>query len=64
MTRSTGDTKANNRASKKKYVEDANLDIMKKGYKEMANINLSISKLCFEVESEALYYYDRVAESE
>lgn len=64
MTRSTGDTKVNNKTSKKKYVEDANLDTMKKGYKEMADINLSISKLCFEVEREVEYYYDRVAESE
>ena len=29
------------------------LDIMIKGYQEMAEINLKISKLCFEVESEA-----------
>ncbi|MDF2877665.1 MAG: hypothetical protein K0S30_761 [Clostridia bacterium] len=37
---------------------------MKKGYQEMAEINLSISKLCFEVEREAESYYDRIAECE
>lgn len=37
---------------------------MRKGYKEMAAINLALSNLYFEVESEAQSYYDRIAESE
>ena len=37
---------------------------MKKGYKEMAAINLALSNLYFEVESEAQSYYDRIAECE
>lgn len=39
-------------------------NMMKKGYKEMAAINLALSNLCFEAESEAQIYYDRIAESE
>lgn len=41
--------------SKKKYCknEKTKIDIMIRGYQEMAEINLTISKLCFEVESEA-----------
>lgn len=35
---------------------------MKKGYRDMAEINLSLSKLYFEVESEVESYYDRIAE--
>lgn len=37
---------------------------MKKGYKEMAAINLALSNLYFEAEREAQIYYDRIAESE
>ena len=37
---------------------------MSRGYKEMAAINLALSDLYFEVESEAQSYYDRIAESE
>lgn len=33
--------------------EKRKLDIMIQGYQEMAEINLTISRLCFEVESEA-----------
>lgn len=40
------------------------LDTMKKGYKEMAAINLALSNLYFQVESEAQSYYDRIAECE
>ena len=40
------------------------LDTMKKGYKEMAAINLALSNLYFEIESEAQSYYDRIAECE
>lgn len=39
-------------------------DTMKKGYKEMAAINLALSNLCFQAESEAQSYYDRIAECE
>lgn len=37
---------------------------MRKGYKEMAAINLALSNLYFQIESEAQSYYDRIAESE
>jgi len=37
---------------------------MRKGYKEMAAINLALSDLYFQIESEAQSYYDRIAESE
>lgn len=37
---------------------------MRRGYKEMAAINLALSNLYFQVESEAQSYYDRIAESE
>lgn len=43
---------------------DENFNNMKKGYKEMAAINLALSTLYFEVESEAQSYYDRIAECE
>ena len=43
---------------------DENFNNMKKGYKEMAAINLALSNLYFEVESEAQSYYDRIAECE
>lgn len=41
--------------SKKKCykTEKRKIDIMIQGYQEMAEINLTISRLCFEVESEA-----------
>lgn len=37
---------------------------MKKGYKEMAAINLALSNYCFQAESEVQSYYDRIAECE
>ncbi len=37
---------------------------MKKGYKEMAAINLDLSNLYFQIESEVQSYYDRIAECE
>ncbi|MHC1748489.1 MAG: hypothetical protein AB9856_08925 [Cellulosilyticaceae bacterium] len=64
MTKIRVDTKANNRICEEKYQEKIKLDTMRKGYKEMADINLSISKLCFEVEREVETYYDRIAECE
>lgn len=64
MTRLTSAAKANDKESKLKSAKDEALTSMRKGYKEMADINLSISKLCFEVEREVEYYYDRVVECE
>lgn len=51
---------------RKKKIPEVNdqINTMKKGYKEMAAINLALSNLYFEVESEAQSYYDRVAECE
>lgn len=40
------------------------LSTMKRGYQEMAAINLSLSKLYFEAEREVEFYYDHTAESE
>lgn len=40
------------------------ISTMKRGYQEMAAINLSLSKLYFEVEREVESYYDHTAESE
>lgn len=37
---------------------DESFDTMKKGYLEMAEINLAISRLFFEVESEVLFYIE------
>lgn len=45
----------------KKTKEQKEIDTMKKGYKEMAEINLSISQLYFEAESEVASYYDRIS---
>lgn len=39
-------------------------DTMRKGYQEMAALNLSLSKLYFEVEREVESYYDQATESE
>lgn len=39
-------------------------DTMRKGYQEMAALNLSLSKLYFEVEREVESYYDHATESE
>lgn len=63
MTKSRSDVKANEKKFKV-ISEKKQLNTMKKGYQEMAEINLSISKLYFEVESEAESYYDRIAECE
>jgi len=63
MTQSRNDIKANENKGKK-ILEKKQLNTMEKGYQEMAEINLSISKLYFEVESEAESYYDRIAECE
>jgi CopG family transcriptional regulator/antitoxin EndoAI len=63
MTKSRSDVKVNGN-KEKEFLEKKQLNTMKKGYQEMAEINLSISKLYFEVESEAESYYDRIAECE
>lgn len=63
MTKSKSNIKASDEKAKKE-LEKEQLTTMKKGYQEMAEINLSISKLYFEVESEAESYYDRIAECE
>lgn len=51
---------------KREQIPKVNKDFesMKRGYKEMAAINLALSNLYFEAESEAQSYYDRIAESE
>ena len=38
------------------------MEVMIRGYQEMAEINLKISKLCFEVESEADSIYIQLTE--
>lgn len=43
----------NSEAIKCFKTEKRAIDVMIKGYQEMAEINLKISKLCFAVESEA-----------
>lgn len=63
MTKSRSDFKFDEQKGKE-ILEKKQLNTMKKGYQEMAEINLSISKLYFEVESEAESYYDRIAECE
>lgn len=57
-------TKAGAEASLKHNTDKKVLNTMKKGYQEMASINLSLSKLYFEVEREVETYYDHAAECE
>ncbi|MGL4798365.1 MAG: hypothetical protein ACRDDX_01785 [Cellulosilyticaceae bacterium] len=57
-------TKANTKASGKNNADKCVVNTMKKGYLEMADINLSLSKLYFEAESEVETYYDRITECE
>lgn len=64
MIRSEKVTEADSQSSSKRQKLRYDMNIMKKGYQEMADINLSISTSCFEVESEVETYYDRIAESE
>ena len=56
--------KANEKASIDHYTDKKMISTMKKGYQEMAAINLSLSKLYFEVEREVESYYDHTAECE
>ncbi len=55
---------ANIKTSHKSTIDKVILSNMRDGYKEMADINLSLSKLYFGVESEVETYYDRIAESD
>ncbi len=48
----------------KKYIDKTILKMMQKGYLEMADINLSISNLYFQAESEVQSYYDSLVECE
>lgn len=64
MAKSINDFEVTKEKIKQTPTIDENFIIMKKGYKEMAAINLALSNLYFEVESEAQDYYDRVAECE
>ena len=65
MNKSLNHTRANTKASMKNRMDKNNeWHTMVKGYQEMADINLTLSKIYFEVESEVDTYYDRIAESE
>ena len=64
MAKSINDFEVTKEKIKQTPTIDENFIIMKKGYKEMAAINLALSNLYFEVESEAQNYYDRIAECE
>ena len=64
MAKSISDFEVTKEKIKQTPTIDENFIIMKKGYKEMAAINLALSNLYFEVESEAQDYYARVAECE
>lgn len=64
MAKSINDFEVTKEKIKQIPTVDENFIIMKKGYKEMAAINLALSNLYFEVESEAQNYYDRIAECE
>ncbi len=64
MTESRSNTKANGLETPKGAASKIKINTMKKGYQEMADINLSLSRLYFEVEREVESYYDRIAECE
>lgn len=64
MASTKSNISANDKTSRQRYKEKEDLITMKKGYQEMADINLSLAKLCFEVEREVESYYDCVVESE
>ncbi len=53
-----------NRNKEKVPYDGYAFDTMKRGYKEMAAINLALSNFCFQAESEVQSYYDRIAECE
>lgn len=52
--------KNTNRQKQPKHLDKTILNLMKKGYIEMAEINLALSTLYFEVEREAQSYYDDI----
>ena len=64
MARLCGDTKGNTQAAELDAKEKLLIDKMKKGYAEMADINLALAAQCFEVEREVECYYDQIAECE
>ncbi len=64
MNKHPNHIRTNTKASTKYKPDKKVLTTMVKGYQEMADINLSLSKIYFEVESEVDTYYDRIAESE
>lgn len=64
MTRSRSDFGVTKEKIEKVPKVNEEFNRMKKGYKEMAAINLALSNLCFEAEREAQIYYERIAESE
>lgn len=48
----------------KHFGDKSTLKMMRKGYKEMGNINLSLAKSYFALESEVQLEYDCIVESE
>ncbi len=56
--------KVNNPSKSTKNIDKAILKMMQRGYLEMADINLSISNLYFQIESEVQSYYDNIVECE
>lgn len=64
VAKSRSDSKANEEKREEIPETKKELNTMKKGYKEMADINLALSNLYFQVESEAQSYYDRIPECE
>ena len=64
MAKSRGISRVTNDEIKQIPNVNKDFESMRKGYKEMAAINLALSNLYFEVESEAQSYYDRIAECE
>lgn len=64
MNKPQNHTKANIKSSIKHQQDKRAFNTMVKGYQEMADINLSLSKMYFEVESEVDTYYECIAESE
>lgn len=64
MAKSRGISRVTNDEIKQIPNVNKDFESMRKGYKEMAAINLALSDLYFQIESEAQSYYDRIAESE
>lgn len=65
MIHPSNHTKAQGEATSLKRDREKQVrDTMRKGYEEMATLNLSLSKLYFEVEREVETYYDQTTESE